>query len=720
MKNNLILIADDNEENLKVLSKILRNQDYQIAVANNGPKALEISKKREIDLILLDIMMPRLNGFEVCKKLKAKPETKEIPVIFISALKETEKKVKGFKVGGADYITKPFKSEEVMARVKVQLELNQTRKELKKQIKLEKLSTKLSKRFIDLQANDIAATIEEGLEMVAEFIDVDYSYIHLFSENNQKIKNKFHWYKNEFAIEKLEENTSDVNLENLPWLLKQLETREIIDISNVNNLPQAAKNFKSILVDEGVRSSLILPLEYNDNLVGILGFDSIAEIKHWDKKEIILFKVIADIFTNVFKRKENEEKINEYYLEVEMQNMELEKLYKDLENEFEKARRLHQQFLPKELPEIQGLSYDTFFQPSDKLGGDFYNAIKLKNQLLIYLADVSGHGLDGSMMNIFLRETINNYLLYKHQENSTLKPSDLISYVAKKYRNESFPAEYFICLLIGVVDIEEMEISFANAGFQFPPIKVSKTGEVSALSCGGMPISSVIAESLFKEIYNSDFQEEKVTLAKGDTIFVTTDGLLEEVVEEKVYGEERLKRVLAKNYKYPANLITTKIKKDFKKFAGSLSAQDDLTFLTLKRDLDIIDKFKRKIKSKLSQMYKVQEKIVEFIAPYYQMPSVICVGFQEIVINAMEHGNKMDPEKEVMIEIEVTKEWIKTIITDEGEGFDWSLIAEKELNIENDSIDESERGRGIKISNKLYDELWYNEKGNQACLLKLR
>lgn len=534
MKNNLILIVDDNAENLKVLSRILRSEGYQIAVANNGPKALEVSRKKDIDLILLDIMMPELNGFEVCKRLKAKPRTKDIPVIFISALKDTKKKVKGFKVGGRDYITKPFKSEVVMARVKAQLELNQTKKELEKQ------------------------------------------------------------------------------------------------------------------------------------------------------------------------------------------NMELEKLYKDLENEFEKARRLHQQFLPNELPKVQGLSYDTFFQPSDKLGGDFYDAIKLKDQLLIYLADVSGHGLDGSMMNIFLRETVNNYLLYKHQENTTLKPGDLISYVAKQYRIESFPAEYFICLLVGVVDIEEMEISFANAGFQFPPIKLSKTGGVSTLSCRGMPISSVVDEDIFSQVYKSNCQEKTVALVKGESIFVTTDGLLEEVVGEEIYGEERLNKVLAKNYKYPANLITTKIKKDFKEFAGSLSAQDDLTFLTLKRDLDIIDQFKRKIKSKLSEMYKVQEEILEFISPYYQTPSLICVGFQEIVINAMEHGNKMDPKKEVIIEIEVTKEYIKTTITDDGAGFDWSLVAEKELNIGNDSIDESERGRGIKISNKLYDELWYNEKGNQAYLLKLR
>ncbi len=720
MKNNLILIVDDNKENLKVLSRILSSENHQIAVANNGKKALGISKRKEIDLILLDIMMPQLNGFEVCQKLKAKEETKEIPVIFISALKETEKKVKGFKVGGADYITKPFKGEEVIARVNTQLELNRTKQDLKRQVELEKLSTELSKRFIDLKEKNMVAIIEDGLGMIAEFIDVDYSYIHLYSNDRARIKNKFQWYKNESVIEKIEEDISNFNLQKRPWLLEKLKTEEIIQISDVNNLPKAAKKFKERLLKEEVKSSLILPLRYSKKLIGVLGFDSMVEVKKWKEEESLLFKMIADTFTNALKRKENEEKINDYYLEVEMQNMELEKLYNDLENEFEKARRLHQQFLPDKLPEVEGLSCDTFFQPSDKLGGDFYNVLKIDNQLLIYLADVSGHGLDGSMMNIFLRETINNYLLYKHQENSTLKPSNLISYVAEKYNNESFPADYFICLLVGVVDIEKMEVSFANAGFQFPPIKVLNSGEAFTLSCGGMPISSVITGSLFKEIYNSGSQEEKISLVEGESIFLTTDGLLEEVVAEEVYGKERLNKVLAKNYKYPADLITLKVKRDFKSFAHSLSAQDDLTFLTLKRELAIIDKFERRIKTKLSEMYKVQDEIVGFITPYYEMPSLICVGFQEIVINAMEHGNKMDAEKEVLIEIEVTKEYIKIIISDEGDGFDWSSIAEKELDVEKDLISEAERGRGIKISNKLYDELWYNKKGNKAHLLKLR
>ncbi len=127
-----VLIVDDTMENLQVLAEMLRSRNYKVAVAKDGMKALNFVSKRKPDLILLDIMMPEMDGFEVCEKLKADPETKEIPVIFISALAETSDKLKGFETGGVDYITKPFRQEEVFARVKTHLDLKFSREALKK------------------------------------------------------------------------------------------------------------------------------------------------------------------------------------------------------------------------------------------------------------------------------------------------------------------------------------------------------------------------------------------------------------------------------------------------------------------------------------------------------------------------------------------------------------------------------------------------------------
>ena len=118
-----ILVVDDMPDNLRVLSAILSDQGYQVGKALNGEVALMASKQLEPDLILLDINMPQMNGYEVCKHLKSNPETCDIPVIFISALDDVLDKVKASEIGGLDYITKPFQSAEVLLRVKNQLNL---------------------------------------------------------------------------------------------------------------------------------------------------------------------------------------------------------------------------------------------------------------------------------------------------------------------------------------------------------------------------------------------------------------------------------------------------------------------------------------------------------------------------------------------------------------------------------------------------------------------
>jgi len=127
-----VLIIDDIADNLNVVANILIRENINVLLAQNGPEALNNAKKLLPDLILLDIMMPGMNGFEVCKKLKADSATKDIPVIFLSANNETESIVHGFKLGAVDYITKPFFEPELIARVKIHLDLKKSNAELEK------------------------------------------------------------------------------------------------------------------------------------------------------------------------------------------------------------------------------------------------------------------------------------------------------------------------------------------------------------------------------------------------------------------------------------------------------------------------------------------------------------------------------------------------------------------------------------------------------------
>lgn len=126
--SSIILIVDDNANNLKVLEGILATGGYQVRPALSGEAALRATELLEPDLILLDIRMPGMDGYEVCRRLKELPRTRDVPIVFISALQDLEDKVEAFRAGGQDYIAKPFQSDEVLARVHTHVELSKSRR----------------------------------------------------------------------------------------------------------------------------------------------------------------------------------------------------------------------------------------------------------------------------------------------------------------------------------------------------------------------------------------------------------------------------------------------------------------------------------------------------------------------------------------------------------------------------------------------------------------
>jgi len=130
MAQATILIVDDIAQNLQVLGQVLSQEGYRVAVATNGLQALEVAQKVNPDLILLDVMMPEMDGYEACRKLKEIPEMSHVPIIFLTARNSTEDVVTGFEAGAVDFISKPFINVELLARVRTQVRINNLMKEL--------------------------------------------------------------------------------------------------------------------------------------------------------------------------------------------------------------------------------------------------------------------------------------------------------------------------------------------------------------------------------------------------------------------------------------------------------------------------------------------------------------------------------------------------------------------------------------------------------------
>jgi signal transduction histidine kinase len=132
-QRDILLIVDDMPDNISVLFNFLTRANFEVLVAPNGKQALRVAEYARPDLILLDIMMPEMDGFEVCQALKNQPTTQHIPIIFMTALTNTGEKVRGFTLGAADYITKPIQHEEVLARINTHIKLNKLQRQLQEQ-----------------------------------------------------------------------------------------------------------------------------------------------------------------------------------------------------------------------------------------------------------------------------------------------------------------------------------------------------------------------------------------------------------------------------------------------------------------------------------------------------------------------------------------------------------------------------------------------------------
>lgn len=156
-----VLVVDDNPQNIQIVGNILLENKLNLAFATDGKKALELAVNNDFDLILLDVMMPGMDGFEVCRSLRRTQKNAETPIIFLTAKTDNESIIKGFEAGANDYVTKPFNSAELTARVKTQLDLNSKRKQLDGWNKL--LESKVQLRTQQLEeANKTLVRIEKS------------------------------------------------------------------------------------------------------------------------------------------------------------------------------------------------------------------------------------------------------------------------------------------------------------------------------------------------------------------------------------------------------------------------------------------------------------------------------------------------------------------------------------------------------------------------------
>lgn len=409
------------------------------------------------------------------------------------------------------------------------------------------------------------------------------------------------------------------------------------------------------------------------------------------------------IFTDITKQKIAQSERAAYTKEIENQKLELEELYRQLDNEIDKAIKIHQNNLPEFLPKLKDISIEAYYQPSYIMGGDYYDVIKAKNKLIFYISDVSGHSLDGAMMSLFVKNSITSYVALADKED--IAPEKIMQYTFSRYCNENYPEDYFICLFIGILDLKTYNLSYVGSGYQFPFVLYNGAKRVE-LAGGGLPIACSYGMELM------EIEEEQIRVDINSTLLLYTDGIVEEEINGEHYGTERLERVFADNQSLPPEIIKEKINQDYRNFTRNRNNKDDITYLILQRTKEKV-KYYFEINSTVHDVSRIIDDINAKIVQQDET-GIIRMGIYELLVNAVEHGNKFDPNKKAFISLEITDKYIFTKIRDMGEGFDWKTSLSKEY----DPLSGYERGRGIAMTKIGMDYVGYNQKGNEVKFCK--
>ncbi|MEH2244659.1 sensor histidine kinase [Nostoc sp.] len=297
--NEFILIVDDNPTNLSVLKQALKAAGLNVRLAEDGKSAIAQVHRALPALILLDVQMPVMDGFETCSYLKADPHTREIPIIFMTALADTENTVKGLSLGAVDYITKPFEQEEILARVRVHLQMGNMTKTLQQMTAT--LEQKVAERTASLQKAQVQLVQQEKLSILGELVaGVAHEINNPISciSNNVApaqeyvavLQRAIHLYQAEVTHpsaqmqQELEELDLEFVLEDLPKLLDsmKLSSLRIIDISvSLRNFCRADIPGKVLFdVHQGLDSTLLI---LQHRLKGLSGRSPIQVIKEYGK-----------------------------------------------------------------------------------------------------------------------------------------------------------------------------------------------------------------------------------------------------------------------------------------------------------------------------------------------------------------------------------------------------------------------------------------------------
>ncbi len=316
-----VLIVDDNLNNLQLLSKVIAQGGYHVRSALDGESALRSVEAKAPDLALLDIRMPGMDGFELCRRLKAGHGTRDIPVIFISALKEAPEVLNAFGLGGIDYITKPFEPDEVLIRIHTHIKLHEAQrqlasknarlldieKDLRRRLGMEKLISSIAERLVGSDYENTDNEITSALETIGVLYDVDRCYLFQFSEDQKTMDNTHEWCA--AGVQSFMGRLQGVETENFKFAMDKLLQGQPFHVPRVADLPPEARLEQVEFNHERIRSTINVPVMSDGVAKGFIGFDAVRQERAWLDSDFQMLRTAGGILIGFIQRSLAEKKI---------------------------------------------------------------------------------------------------------------------------------------------------------------------------------------------------------------------------------------------------------------------------------------------------------------------------------------------------------------------------------------------------------------------------
>lgn len=656
MPANAILIVEDDGILCANMEDMLMSEGHGVMdVLPSGEAALELVKERLPDIIIMDIRLAgELDGISTVEQIK---KIADIPVIYLTAHTDDTLLRRAMETVPYAYLVKPVQERELIATIEMTLHKHSLEQKLR-------------------ETEGALRESEQRFRYVAEFSPLPLAIL-----------------------------DQDGNFEYLN--------------------PRFAEVFGYTIADVPTRNQW-LELAYPDPLyrwqafekwktdIATIGKDEIrtgtfsVTCKNGHKKEILMRAVFMDngkfliIYEDITERKEAEEKLADYTLE-------LENLYHRLDMELEKARQVHERTLPTAIPAVEGVSFAACYQPAQKMGGDFYDVLQRDNKLIFYLSDVSGHGLDGAMLSVFVKYTISSYISFTPP--ASVSPAAVLGHLARRFRQENYPQELFFCIFMAVLDLDTLELSCSGAGYQEKLLLCLGDGKEMQLTAKGLPITSYLLNNMLK------IDDQTVVISPGTTIFCNTDGLTDETNSSGARYRDRLPRAFFKNAHLPPHLVANGVVEDFRSFTGgSLQGRDDITFLVLQLDPPEKETYHLELASNFGELSRLQAEISDLLNGISETEK-FAASLMELAANAVEHGNRFDLEKVVSVDLTVMDSYLQATVEDQGAGFNWREILDS---LQEQQNEKTQGVRGLSLVHNCSDRFFYNMKGNSATILVMR